>query len=344
MLKPNSYLLDKLVKKERMNTLVVNLYPGNEGFSLMLRGKGGSESETIRLPYEESEILDAIDEEQLPPLIVDILDKAQVNVFYSGCVVAEIRDHRRGATPGYDTRYVLLHPTPQSLHCDMNALMLNDPCSTWTQDDKHLLESQLLLRTQAPLCLDPSPSVSLVANKLNYVRSRFNTHSLRRAVKKYSQVSINRKRRMLMSRAPKHLFLHDFIQRRKNKADSSLPPVNLKVSKTDSVNDPATQSVDMWQQREVHLSVPQAIDVPKYAKVIERPKPSRDNSLIVVEELTFETERSPGGKVNYSRLLIFQRLSDEFYLGELYVDRDYVEAASKGSTCKSVTHEYAAAS
>jgi hypothetical protein len=52
MLKPNSYLLDKLVKKERLNTLVVNLYPNNEGFSLMLRGKGGSESETIRLPYE----------------------------------------------------------------------------------------------------------------------------------------------------------------------------------------------------------------------------------------------------------------------------------------------------
>ena len=54
---------------------------------------------------------------------------------------------------------------------------------------------------------------------------------------------------------------------------------------------------------------------------------------MVVEEYTFETERSHG-KVNFSQLTIVQRLSDEFYMGELYVDRDYVENLSKGSTCK----------
>lgn len=35
-------LLEKLVMQETVSCLVVNLYPGNEGYSLMLRGKNGS--------------------------------------------------------------------------------------------------------------------------------------------------------------------------------------------------------------------------------------------------------------------------------------------------------------
>jgi hypothetical protein len=56
-------------------------------------------------------------------------------------------------------------------------------------------------------------------------------------------------------------------------------------------------------------------------------------SQVVVEEYTFETERNHG-KVNYSRLVIVQRLSDEFFMGELYVDRDFSEGHSRGSSCK----------
>jgi len=47
-----SNLLAQLVRRDHLNTLVVNLYPGNEGYSLMLRGRNGCDSETIRLPYE----------------------------------------------------------------------------------------------------------------------------------------------------------------------------------------------------------------------------------------------------------------------------------------------------
>lgn len=38
----------------------------------------------------------------------------------------------------------------------------------WTQEDQFTLESQLLLATEEPLCLDPSPAVLLVNNKLQY--------------------------------------------------------------------------------------------------------------------------------------------------------------------------------
>ena len=41
-LRRNVNLLEKLVVQESVSCLVVNLYPGNEGYSLMLRGKNGS--------------------------------------------------------------------------------------------------------------------------------------------------------------------------------------------------------------------------------------------------------------------------------------------------------------
>lgn len=36
------------------------------------------DSETIRLPYEEGELLEYLDAEELPPVLVDLLEKSQV--------------------------------------------------------------------------------------------------------------------------------------------------------------------------------------------------------------------------------------------------------------------------
>lgn len=46
-LRRNVNLLEKLVSQESVSCLVVNLYPGNEGYSLMLRGKNGSGMKTM---------------------------------------------------------------------------------------------------------------------------------------------------------------------------------------------------------------------------------------------------------------------------------------------------------
>lgn len=40
-----------------------------------------SDSETIRLPYEEGELLEYLDAEELPPILVDLLEKSQVWIF-----------------------------------------------------------------------------------------------------------------------------------------------------------------------------------------------------------------------------------------------------------------------
>lgn len=48
------------------------------------------------------------------------------------------------------------------------------------QDDKLQLESQLILATAEPLCLDPSISVTCTANRLLYNKQKMNTHSMKR--------------------------------------------------------------------------------------------------------------------------------------------------------------------
>ena len=51
---------------------------------------------------------------QLPPVLVDLLEKSQSNIFYNGCVITEVRDYRQsGNGHNYTTRYVLLRPTAQ---------------------------------------------------------------------------------------------------------------------------------------------------------------------------------------------------------------------------------------
>ncbi|CAH1268064.1 SUPT20H [Branchiostoma lanceolatum] len=308
-LRSSVHLLDKLVTKEKLTCLVVNLYPGNKGYSLMLK-----DSETIKLPYEESDLLDYLDTEELPPILVDLLERSQANVFYNGCVIAEVRDFRRTAnSKTYESHHVLLRPTAQTLVCDVNAIT-NDGEHRWTQDDKHELEKQLVLATAEPLCLDPSPVVAMVSNRIQHHRLKFSTKPLKRCAKRFSQTSANRRREMTTTPAPPHLFLHDFLQKRKEKRPH--PPVDLK--------------------RSLNLSAPSHVEVENYASALEKPKSTSDNTPITVEEVVLEAERS-NNKILHSRVTIQQRPTDNFYQGELYVDRDHQPGDSKrenGTSCK----------
>jgi len=81
------------------------------------------------------------------------------------------------------------------------------------------------------------------------------------------------------------------------------------------------------------------VQVQKYARPLVRPQLTGDSSPVVVEEYTFETERRDG-RVNMSRLVIMQRLSDESYLGTLYVDRDFKDSDPKGNACRLVFAVY----
>uniref|UniRef100_A0AAZ3QTQ6 Spt20-like SEP domain-containing protein n=1 Tax=Oncorhynchus tshawytscha TaxID=74940 RepID=A0AAZ3QTQ6_ONCTS len=229
-LRRNVNLLEKLMCQESVSCLVVNLYPGNQGYSLMLRGKNGSDSETIRLPYEEGQLLEYLDAEELPPILVDLLEKSQVNIFHCGCVVAEVRDYRQSGNtkmPSFQSRHVLLRPTMQTLICDVHAMTSDH--HKWTQDDKFQLESQLLLATADPLCLDPSISVTCTANHLLYNKQKMNTHSMKRCFKRHSRAALNRQQELSYLPMPPQLHLYDYLQRRKERKPA--PSIDLKISK-----------------------------------------------------------------------------------------------------------------
>ncbi len=93
-----------------------------------------------------------------------------------------------------DVSHVLLKPTTQSIICDSNLIMAaNLPPSSslqqhkssklsaasgrgvsaaanlsqWSAEERAALEGQLAMRAGEPLCLDPSPVVSLVARKVS---------------------------------------------------------------------------------------------------------------------------------------------------------------------------------
>ncbi|XP_047700613.1 transcription factor SPT20 homolog [Prionailurus viverrinus] len=256
-LRSNVNLLEKLLRRESLPCLVVNLYPGKEGYSLMLEGENGSYSETIRPPYEEGELLEYLDAEQLPPALVDLLEKSQVNFFHSGCVIAQVRDYRQCSRepPGYTSRHVLLRPTMQTLACDVQSMTSDD--QTWTQEDRLLLESQLILATAEPLCLDPSVSVACTANRLLYNKQKMNTGPMKRSFKRYSAPSLNRQQEL--SHRPPPPELRAWASCKKSRERQAGPQHDLKISK-------AGNCVDMWKQRPCDLAVPSGVDVQKYAR------------------------------------------------------------------------------
>ncbi|KAM5291075.1 transcription factor SPT20 homolog [Glossophaga mutica] len=246
----NVNLLEKLVQRESLSHLVVNLYPGKQGYSLMLKGPSEPHSETIRLPYEERKFLEYLDAEELPPALVDLLEKSGLTIFHSGCVIAEVRDYRQGSNaepPGYQSRHVLLRPTMQTLACDVQSITSDN--QEWTQEDKLLLESQLILATAEPLCLDPSVSVACTANRLLYNRQKMNTPPMRRNFKRYSTASLNEQQELSCSPAP----------HKKSEESQAAEQNDFKISK-------AGNCVDMWKQRPCDLAVFSEMDVEQYAR------------------------------------------------------------------------------
>ncbi|XP_029555287.1 transcription factor SPT20 homolog isoform X1 [Salmo trutta] len=316
-LRRNVNLLEKLVSQDSVSCLVVNLYPGNQGYSLMLRGKNGSDSETIRLPYEEGQLLEYLDAEELPPILVDLLEKSQVNIFHCGCVVTEVRDYRQSGNtkmPSFQSRHVLLRPTMQTLICDVHAMTSDH--QKWTQEDKFQLESQLLLATADPLCLDPSISVTCTANHLLYNRQKMNTFSMKRCFKRHSRAALNRQQEVSYLPTPPQLRLYDYLQRRKERKPA--PSIDLKISK-------AGNCVDMWKQSNCQLTVPKEIGVEKYAVVEKSVKLQESQPTVwpaeeVIDDYTFECE--VGGQGQRTKVSIFQSVGDPLVYGKIYCAKE----------------------
>jgi hypothetical protein len=198
-------LLARYVKEEKLPHLVLKLFPADQGYALSLRrapdrpsvksmtnGRLLSPSlpETIRLPYDQSELLAYIDNEQLPPMLLDVLDSNSdsdqfLDFFHQGRLFVEVQDFRRNAYASarkHEPRFVALKPTTQSLLSDLERLAASSvgSKSIWNEQEKLELESRLVLSTAEPMCLDPNPMVFLSTNEMQFERKWFKTAPVQR--------------------------------------------------------------------------------------------------------------------------------------------------------------------
>ncbi|XP_051034953.1 transcription factor SPT20 homolog [Phodopus roborovskii] len=292
-LRSNVNLLEKLMKREALPCLVVNLYAENQGYSLLLKDKSGSFSEPFQLPYEVEKLLEYLDAEELPSFLIDALEKSPVNVFHCGCVIAEIRDYRQCSTscppgqPGseptvssaesavsstvsstaYQIRHVLLRPTMQTLVSDVESITSDN--RQWTQEEKLELESQMILATAEPLCLDPSVTVTCMANRLLFNEQKMNADPMRQCFKRHACSSLDPQEVPSGCVCPPDCTTMTPLKKQaKLTADN---PSQLKIDEAET-----------WKQTLCELTLPSEMDLQKYVK--ELPSLTFDESESAVLE------------------------------------------------------------
>ncbi|XP_033217171.1 transcription factor SPT20 homolog isoform X2 [Belonocnema kinseyi] len=314
-------LLGRLVQREGLHTLIVNLYASNKGYSLGVRNsdkgsrydKNALLSETQLMGYEQGEFLSCIDNGQLPAMLAEQLESSHSHLFYDGCIIAEVRDYRKHHTKP-DIHHVLLKPTTQSVLSDVSTLTSN---GEWSHEERLMLESHLVAATQGPLCLDPNPIPSLATTRIQQSKALLTDHQLMRQAKKFSQVTVNRKRKLEQLSQPEGFTIQDLMQKLKSKRGAPT---------TSACPTPCLANPPLFAP-----STP--IEVLRYAKQYERPRETKDCMPQLIEEYILETERGQG-RIYHIKLSILQRPSNFEYLGELYVDRDYREGERNGSACR----------
>ncbi|XP_071644957.1 uncharacterized protein [Temnothorax longispinosus] len=312
-------LLGRLVQREGLNTLIVNLYAGNKGYSLAVRNsdKGNqydknSLAETQLMGYEQGELLSCIDNGQLPAMLAEQLESSYSHLFYDGCMIAEVRDYRRSFLHNRaEVHHVLLKPTTQSVLSDVSTLTSD---GDWSHEERLMLESHLVAATQGPLCLDPNPIPTLASTRIKQSKSLLTDHQLMRQAKKFSQVTVNRKRKLEQLAQPEGQTIHDLMQKSRTKrrglaTNTACPPPSLKIPE---------------------LPAPKQTDVLRFAKLYERPQETTDCSPQVIEEYILE----PAESQDYIKLSILQRPATSEYLGELYMDKNHRDGERNGSSCR----------
>ncbi|XP_019869023.2 transcription factor SPT20 homolog isoform X2 [Aethina tumida] len=362
-IKDSSNLLDKLVARERLNTLILNLYPGNKGYSLAVRASPRTADapddtaniiESAQWPYEKDELLMYINNEELPPFLAKDLETECSYLFYNGCIIAEVRDYRQ-AYPHFkcDIHHVLLRPTLRSLLADINNIV--DETGDWGNEDRDQLESQLLLANSPNLCLEPNSLISYKVNQINRTRQMWNTHRFRRAARKFSQVTVNRKRKLDQFTHRHGLELFDFLTRTRARAPrtpSTSGATTSGASSSQTLSSAASTSTSRRTPRHEDLIRPVPVpnlDLPPIAapsggvvinefKAYPRIKETDDCLPQPVEEYTLETDMpsKENGKprVYHIKLSILQRPSNSEFLGELYLDRDHRRNERNGVACR----------
>lgn len=223
-------------------------------------------------------------------------------------------------------------PSFQSVLSDINSII--EDKVDWGVEEKLQLESQILIAKHPVLCLDPDASICEMQSKLNHSRQLLNTHRLRRTARKFSQVTVNRKRKLDQFTHRPGLELFDYITRLRSKPKTSVA-LGSKIAKKvqDDIKPIPVPNLDVSI-----LNPPsQGVTINEF-KAYERPKETSDCLPQLIEEYVLETDMPSKEKgksrVYHIKLSILQRPSNSEYLGELYLDRDHKKGERNGVACR----------
>lgn len=154
-----------------VNHLVLNFYPDGYTIAVKLNEFPVFTSETIletaKISYEETSLLDYIENEELPPLLVEMIDcspkLSQYKIWHNGCLILEVRDKTNlnrdeNCVDSSDTAkmtnssyFILLKPTNLSM---LNDVLNLTESNLWSDQDRLQLESQIVLLNSPPLFLE----------------------------------------------------------------------------------------------------------------------------------------------------------------------------------------------
>ncbi|CAL1715167.1 unnamed protein product [Somion occarium] len=128
-------------------------------------------------------LLDDIQAQRIPNDFLELFDSAKV-AFYDGCMIVELLDYRplRVKDPVLETperTRVVLTPNAETLWSEI-CLMNQKNGFHWTDQDALEVESKILLATAPPLCLDPDPHLTRIANSIMRVSAPTPPVSLKR--------------------------------------------------------------------------------------------------------------------------------------------------------------------
>lgn len=147
---------------ENINHLVLNFYPDGYSIAVKLNEFPVFTSETIletaKISYEETSLLDYIENEELPPILVEMIDGSpklsQYKIWHNGCLIIEVRD-KINVNLKNGSYFTLLKPTNLSM---LNDVLNLTESSLWSVRDRLQLESQIVLHNSPPLFLEPDAS------------------------------------------------------------------------------------------------------------------------------------------------------------------------------------------
>ncbi|KAJ8509503.1 hypothetical protein ONZ45_g8330 [Pleurotus djamor] len=233
-------------------------------------------------------LLDDIRAHRIPVDFLEMFDTARVP-FYDGCMIVELLDYRPQKQKDTsldkpDRTRVVLHPDSETLWADI-CLLNKKHGQTWTDMDALEAEARILLATSPPLCLDPNPHLTRIANHILRVSTPAVPNSLKRKAaeleREEDEVEKTRRHKLMSFMSPRsnppqtqtqpsQYRLLETIQRLKQAKEMAssqpapppsqpnIPLPNLVVNTTiptQSVSLPASARMNAPQIRHIHVQV-----------------------------------------------------------------------------------------